>query len=195
MALNALTPSERSNAIAGWALVAVLSLGAVEGVLRGSLLWGGFSLLLALVASLPALATRSRTAMVPWPLLFCAAAAIVARAVGLYPEVAGYVAIATLAFLVVVELDLYTSVELGRRFAVGFGVLTTMALEALWIVAQFYSDRWLGTEFLSTQTELQEDIVLVTLVGFAVGAVFYWYFDRFDPAETVRRSGNGVDSR
>ncbi|WP_327051192.1 hypothetical protein [Halomicrococcus gelatinilyticus] len=195
VALDALVTSERLNAVVGWVSVAMVTLWAVESILTGDLLWGGFSLLLAAVASLPALTTRDWLAMVPWPLPFSAAVAVIARATELSTETAGYLGVATLALLVVVELDVFTSVELGRRFAVAFGVLTTMAVEALWIVAQFYSDRWLGTDFLTTQTELQEDIVIVTVVGFALGALFFWYFERVESAGAVERSSDGVESR
>lgn len=163
-------------------MTGIMVVGAVESVLTSALLWGGFSFLFGAVTSVPALTTRDWTAMAPWPLLSVGAVAVIARAAEVAPEIAGYLAIATLALTVVVELDVFTPVELGRRFAVGFGVLTTLAIEALWIIAQFYSDQWLGTDFLRSQTELQEDIVIVTAVGFAVGGLFYWYFDRVEPA-------------
>lgn len=187
-----LITSEQLNAIVGWILTGLVAVVAIEGTLTNSFLWSGFSLLLAAVASVPALMTRDWTAMVPWPLLSVATVAVIVRAADVYPETAGYLAIAALALVIVVELDVFTPVELGRRFAVGFGVLTTMAIEALWIIAQFYSDQWLGTAFLSSQTELQEDIVIVTAVGFAVGGLFYWYFTRFDPAGTMDRSSDRV---
>lgn len=146
-------------------------------------IWGGFSVLVAVVIAAPAIATRDWTAMAPWPLLSVAAIAVIARVAGLYPEAAGYVAIATFALVVVVELDVFTPIHLSRRFAVGFAVLTTLAIEAVWIVVQFFSDRWLGTGYLSTQTELQEDIVIVSAVSFAIGVIFYWYLRRFAPIE------------
>jgi hypothetical protein len=190
VALDALLNSARINAIVGWATVGVMVIGAVESFLTNAVLWGGFSLLLVAVASLPALTTGDWMAMVPWPLLFGAAVAVIVRAIELFSETAGYLAIATFALLMVVELDVFTPVELGRRFAVVFGVLTTMAIETLWIIVQFYSDQWLGTEFLSTQTELQEDIVIVTVVGFVLGGFFFWFFDRFDPAGIREQSSN-----
>lgn len=187
--------SERANAAIGWLTVGFVGLAAVESVLTDALLWAGFSLVVVAVASLPAVTRRDWSAVVPWPLSSVAAVAVVARAAGRYGETAGYLAIATFALLVVVELDTFTSVDLGRRFAVGFGVLTTMAVESLWIVAQFYSDRWLGTEFLSSQRELQEDIVIVTVVGFAVGGLFYWLFDRFEFVGTADRPSHRTRSR
>lgn len=173
----------------------LVTFGAAESLLAGAVLWGGFSLLLVVVIALPPVTTRNWTAMVPWPLLALAAFAVLARAIGFYPELAGYLAIAAVALIVVVELDVFTPVKLGLRFAVGFGVLTTMATEAVWIVAQFYSDQWLGTDFLTTQTELQRDIVAVTVTGFVVGSLFYWYFTRFEPAGVVDRATDRTETR
>lgn len=193
--LDALVTDERVNAAIGWGMAVIVLAGAVGSVFIDSVLWGAFSVLLVGVTALPALTRADWTAMVPWPVPALAAVAVTARATGLYSEAAGYLAIVALALLVVVELDAFTPVELGRRFAVAFAVLTTMALEALWIVAQFSSDRWLGTEFLTTQTELQEDIVIVTVTAFAVGGLFYWYFARFEPAGIADRNADRVGSR
>lgn len=171
-------------------MVGVIALGAAESFLTDAILWGVFSLLLASVVALPALTTGDWTAMISWPILFVAAVAVIARAVGIYAEIAGFLAIATLALTIVVELEAFTSVELSRWFAVLFAVLTTLAIESLWIIAQFYSDLWLGTEFLSTQTELQEDIVVVTVVGVIVGGLFYWYFSRFESGGVADHTSN-----
>ncbi|PSP26787.1 hypothetical protein BRC65_09500 [Halobacteriales archaeon QH_2_65_14] len=184
MALDDSVISERANALAGWTLVGLMSLGGVGNVLAGTLLWGGFWLVFVGILSIPALVTRSWVAVVPWPLPAIAALSLVAREAGVYPESAGHLAVVALALAVVVELDVFTPVELSRRFAVAFAVLTTMAVEALWIIAQYYSDVWLGTEFLSTQTELQEDIVIVSAVGFVVGVLFYWYLSAADGEST-----------
>jgi hypothetical protein len=195
VSLDVLPTGERANATLGWTVVGVVALVATEAFLSGEFLWGGLSLLVAVAAAVPALATRDRTAVVPWPLLSVAGAAVVARAAGAYPEVAGYLVVATLALLVVVELDTFTPVEFSRRFAIVFGVLTTLAVEALWVVAQFYSDRWFGTRFLRSQTELQWDIVAVTTAGCAVGVLFYWYLDRFGPPGIADRSTHRTGTR
>ncbi|RBI58433.1 hypothetical protein DMJ13_26790 [halophilic archaeon] len=195
MAFSELVNSERVNAVVGWAMIAIVALGAAESLLTTATLWGGLSLFIVAVASLPALTTRNWKEMVSWPVLSVAAVAVVARAIDVFSEIAGYVAIASLALVIVVEVDVFTPVELSNRFAVVFAVLTTMAIEALWIVAQFFSDTWLGTRFLRSQTELQEDIVIVTVVGFAVGGVFYWYFTRFEPVGAVDRPANHARTR
>lgn len=157
-----------------------MALAGIESILTNALLWGGFTLLVVAVTVLPTWTTGNWTGMVPWPLLLIAAGAVLARAFGLYLEVAGYLVVATLALIVVVELDAFTSIEMSRRFAIGFATLTTLAIQGLWTIVQYYSDLWLRTEFLRSQRELQVDIVAVTAVAIAMGLVFEWYFDRVE---------------
>ncbi len=194
MTLEQLVHGRQTNAAIGWVLLSVVAVSAVESVLIATVLWRLLALLVVAVAAIPALYTRDWTVMVPWPLLSVAAVAVLARAIGLGPEIAGYLIVATLALIVVVELDVFTSIELSRRFAVAFAVMMTMACQALWTVAQFYSDRWFGTQFLRSQTELQRDIVIVTLVGLVLGVLFEWYFTRFEPAGTVGRAITDAES-
>ena len=189
--LGRLVHSERVNATLGWTATVVVALAAVESVLAGAVLWGVLAAIVAGVAALPAAATGDPTEMVAWPLPGVAAVAVVLRAAGVYPDVTGYVAISSIALLLVVELDLYTDAELSRRFAVVFATMTTMALQAFWIVAQYYSDRWLGTAFIRTQAELQWDIVYVSAVSVALGILVDWYFRRFDPVGSFERAASG----
>ncbi len=194
VALDGLVHHDRTNAVVGWLFAGVVALGAGWSFLDGAVLWGGFAAFVAAVMALPALSTRDPMAMVPWPLPGVAALAVAVGASGSFLEVAGYVGVAAVAVVVVVELDVFTSVELSRRFAVAFAVLTTMALQALWTVAQFYSDRWLSTTFIRSQTDLQWDFVAVTLVGFAMGGFFQWYLARFETADSGRRPAERVES-
>lgn len=185
MGVDDLVHGRRANAVIGWIVAGVLTLAAAMNVATNAVVWGGFSVFLVAVVAVPALVARDWTAMAPWPILSVATSAVIARVMGWYPEAAGYVAIATSAIVIVVELDVFTPVHLSRRFAVGFAVMTTLAIEAIWIIVQFFSDQLLGTGFLSTQAELQEDIVIVTVVGFAIGVTFYWYLTRVAPAGLV----------
>jgi len=172
--------NERANAAIGWALTGVVFAVAIERLLAGSLLWSGAALAVAVTLSLPAVLTRDATTIVPWPLVLVAAVALVARSVYYAPEVSGYVVIAAFAVVGVVELDAFTAVDMTRRFAVAFAVLATMATEGLWTIAQFYSDRLLGTAFLQSQRELQWDLVAVTAVALVMGLCFEWYLERID---------------
>jgi hypothetical protein len=189
--VDRLVHDERTNAAFGWTLTGVVALAAVAAAVSGDPLWAGFGAGAVGLISLPALWARNWRVLVPWPPVLFVAGATAARAYGVAPDLAGYLAIATVALVAVVELDVVTPVDMSRRFAAGFAVLTTMALQALWTVAQFVSDRWLGTRFLTTQTELQWDFVFVTAAGLAVGGVFQWYFER---SEHVGSRASPVDS-
>lgn len=178
------------NALVGWVMIGITTLGGVESFLSNAFLWGVFTLLVVAVASLPAIVNHDWMAVVSWPLLATMAIAVNARVVGFHSEIAGYLTLAMLSLVAIIELTTVTAVKLNRRFAIAFAVLTTMALQALWIVVQFYSDRWLETGFLSTQTALQKDILFVTLIGVAVGLVFERYFTWFEPIGAIESSGN-----
>lgn len=179
------------RAVTGWTLIAVSALAAVITMVVGSPIWGAFVLTVAIVASLPALARRDWTAMVPWPLLAILAIGALSKGAGVYEETAGYLVIVALALIVVIELDTFTPVELSRRFAVVFGVMTAMAVEGLWIVVQFISDRYLGTGLLRSQVELQWDIVVVTVVAMTIGVLYRLYESRFDVRESVSVTEQG----
>jgi hypothetical protein len=191
MGLEGVVRGERANPVLGWTSTAVVAAAAVESFLTGAFLWGGLALVVVTVVSLPGIITGDPSEIPPWPLPFVAAVAVVLRGAGLLPDITGYVAIGSIALVLVVELDLYTGVDLSRRFAIVFATMTTMALQALWIIAQFYSDRWLDTTFLRSQTELQWDMVYVTAVGVVLGIVAEWYFERFDHGGAFERSPSG----
>lgn len=188
--LDDLSREARVNAIIGWIVGGVVAIAAAVSFVTNAPIWGVFSLIFVAVIASPAMVAHDWTAMAPWPVLAVGAVAVAAGTGGLYPEAAGYVAIATLALVIVVELDNFTSIRLSRRFAVGLAVATTMALEAVWIIVRFYADQWLGTGYLSTQTELQADIVIVTVVGSVMGGLFYAYLAKVEPAGGVNDTSN-----
>ncbi|WP_227015844.1 hypothetical protein [Haloarcula sp. JP-L23] len=96
------------------------------------------------------------------------------------PGVTGYVAISSVALAVVVELDSFTDVEMSRRFAVLFAVMTTIAFQSWWTIAGYYSDQWFATSFIHSQAELQWGLVTAMIVSLVMGQLFMWYFDRIE---------------
>jgi len=187
MSLSSVIRDERTNALLGWSLTGAVALAAVVDLLSGAVVWGAFWLLAVVAVGFPAVLTGDWTVIVPWPLPLCAVAAAALQVADVYAEIAGYLAVVTAALVVVVELDAFTPIEMSRRFTVGFAAMTTMAFQAWWAVAQFLSDQWLGSDYLSSETELQWDIVAVTGVALVVGGFFVWYFDRFDHAGATER--------
>jgi hypothetical protein len=184
---HSLARNATTNAALGWALAGVVALTAVASVTRASLLGGVLGSVAVAVLVAPAVARRDWRVMLPWPLGFVVAVGVTARTLGVAPEMTGYVAISGIALATVVELDAFTDVEMTRRFAVLFAVMTTIAFQSWWTVAQYYSDRWFGTGFVRSQTELQWDLVAVTVVALVMGALSLWYFDRIEHVGSRRR--------
>ena len=125
--------------------------------------------------------------MLPWPVALAAAVGLVARSLRYAPEVTGYVVVSAVSLAVVVELDAFTGVEMSRRFAVLFALVTTIAFQTWWSIAQYYSDLWLGTDFIHSQAELQWDLVAVTAVSLAMSALSLWYFEHVDHVGSRQR--------
>jgi hypothetical protein len=177
---HSLSQNETTNAVLVCGFLAIVLLAAVVSVVTDAILWAIFSVAAVGLIALPAMLTRDWQVMVPWPLALFVALPVTVRTLGYAPEITGYFAISGLALVTVVEIDAFTAVEMSRRVAVLFAALTTLAFQSWWIVGQYYSDKWLGTDFITTQTELQWDLLAVTVVTLAMGAIFLWYFDHVE---------------
>jgi|AntRauTorcE11898_2_1112593.scaffolds.fasta_scaffold00035_37 hypothetical protein len=175
------------NAAANWLLIAVALLTGLTSLVVDSLLGGVLALAAVAVLAAPAVVQLDWRVMLPWPLALAVAVGLVARSLRYAPEVTGYVVISAVSLAVVVELDAFTGVKMSRRFAVLFALMTTIAFQTWWSIAQYYSDQLLGTTFIRTQTELQWDLFAVTAVSLVMSALFLWYFDHIEHVGTRRR--------
>lgn len=192
--LRGVVENERGNAVLAWLLVAFLVVAAVGELLVGELLWSLFILAVAVLAVIPAIAFRNGHAMLPWEVLAIASLPAVGRAVvagqtigqvTLTGRLTTYLAVAAIALIIAVEIDVFTPVKMNYSFAVLFVVITTMAAAGLWAVGQWLSDLYLGTGFLlgrgtpeEVETALMWDFVAATVAGALAGGLFEFYFRR-----------------
>jgi len=167
---------ERFTTGLSWVLVAFASVDALVNVASGALLWGGFATVVSVVALVPAVIRRDSTAIVQPELLALAVIPLFVQSLGLFTQITTYAAVAALALLVVAEIEMFSTAEMTRPFAVVFVVLTTMAVASVWAGAQWLSDAFLGTSFLTTRTALMWDLAVATLVGVGSGLLFELYF-------------------
>lgn len=181
----------RTNAILGWVLLGAVALSAVHSLVTRQFLWSGFEVLFVGLAALPAAVASDWRVLVPWPLLLVGAVAIVGQSLGFHQELTGYTAVAAFALLAVGELEAFTAVEMTSRFAVAFAALTTMAIQGVWTVARYFSDLWLGSDYVQSQTQIQLDFVYVTLVAVAVAAAFELYFRETDTDDSPEEPATG----
>jgi hypothetical protein len=127
--------------------------------------------------------------MPPWEVLALAALPLLARTVSagipgdiaaaiIASDVTTYLAVAALALLIAVELDVFTPVEMTYSFAVVFVVVATMATAGVWAVTRWSADIYLGTGFDLDERALMLEFVASTIAGVGGGVVFELYFRR-----------------
>lgn len=190
----AVVTDERVNAVTAWAIIAVLGATAVAEWVVGEPLWAGVVGVVVALAAAPPAVFRDPRAMLPWELLALVAVPVIGRALILDRTVGGitltgrvttYLAVAAIALVIAVEIDLFTGVRMNDRFAVLFVVVATTAAAGLWAVAQWLSDSVLGTAFLLgrgpahvVEEALMWDFVAATLAGVLSGVLFEFYFRR-----------------
>lgn len=173
-----------TNAVIAWLLVAVLVLVFVDSVIGDDRQWMVFVAAVGAIVLVPPAAFREWRVMLPWELLVLALLPILVRGLGLFSGTVGtfatYFALAALALVVVVELHLFTALEVTHWFAVVLVVMTTLASGAAWAIVRWNFDQYLGTSYLSDNHALMMEFVWVTLAGFAAGVLFDAYFRRRD---------------
>ncbi|SDM43574.1 hypothetical protein SAMN04487949_1650 [Halogranum gelatinilyticum] len=185
----------QTNAVIGWLLVGFLTLVAGAGLFTGDLLWAGFTIVVAALVVVPAVVSRDPLAMLPWEVVALASLPMLARVlitgqrvggITLTGRVTTYLAVAAVALIIAVELDVFTPVKMNYSFAVLFVVIATMAAAGVWAVAQWLSDIYLGTAFFAervgetttAETRLMWDFVAATAAGLGAGLLFEFYFRR-----------------
>lgn len=162
----------QTNAVLGWMFVGLVCVGAIVGFVVGSPVWSLFAVCIVVAITFSAVSLRNWRALTPWPLVALSSVATLAVLGGLYRERAVFLTFVAVALVIVIQLQVYTDVELSGRFAIFFAVLVTMALEAIWIVAQSLSDTLLGTRLIESQVQLQWQIVYVTGIAVLVGLLY-----------------------
>ena len=187
--LALLVDDARANARVTWLLAVALAAVAVRALLTGdparAVLVAG---ILSLVVLPPALAGSPRI-MLPWPVVLLAGVPSFGYALagpGLTGEFVAYLAVAAVALVVAVELDLFTSVEMTPGFAVAFVVVTTVAVAGVWALVRWGLDAWLGTGLLfapgrsaaAVERALMWEFVYSALAGVVAGLVFDFGFRR-----------------
>ncbi|WP_380677221.1 hypothetical protein [Salinigranum sp. GCM10025319] len=192
--LRDVVESRRSNAVIAWFLVAFLVVAAGVNVFEGSVVWAGFVAVLAVLAVIPAVRHGDLLRMLPWEVLLLASLPVVGRTFVVGQRIGGftltgrvttYLAVAAVALVIAVELDVFTSVRMNKAFALLFVVVATTAAAGVWAVVQWAADLYLGTSLLLDgrpesviETELMWDFVAATVAGVLAGVLFEYYFRR-----------------
>jgi hypothetical protein len=176
--LSTVIEDERRNALVSWVLCGVLALAVVWSIVVADFAWTAFSVVGIIAALVPAAVNRDYELLPPWEVLALVVVPVCVHAIDVPPLVGAaaiYVGVLALAALCVVELHLFSPVEMTNRFAAGFVVLMTMAAAALWMVFQWVADAVLGTAYIMGLQSFMWSLITATIVGLLGGPVFGFY--------------------
>lgn len=185
---------QRGNALLAWVVLAIIASVAVESVFTNDPLWTGFVLVVLVLCTVPPLAHRDPTVMLPWEVIAIAALPIIGHAFATFSltsDLATYLSVAGLALVIAVLLEVFTPVRMSVGFAIVFVVVATLATAGVWAVVRWSADVVLGTTFLLEpgvdeaviERELMFEFLYSTAAGVLAGVVFEVYFRRRAPHE------------
>lgn len=184
------------NAIIGWTLIVMLVFAIVATVIEGAFNWAFFTALAVVIVLLPAIAFRDPLVMPSWELVVIVSVPVLWEVLlgwRFATDIPIYFAVAALALVVVVEVHRFTAVRMNHSFAVGFVVLTTLAVAGIWNVLQWLSDVYLGTAFVldgrsqdAINAAVMIEFIYAGIAGLGAGIVFDRYFRIRDRSPTDR---------
>ncbi|MFC7045950.1 hypothetical protein ACFQH6_11480 [Halobacteriaceae archaeon GCM10025711] len=185
----------RINATVAWLMTVLLVVAAVLNFFNGLLVATATAGTAAFVAIVPAAMSRNWKHTIPWPLLLLASIPylLTGAQVGFFGDFVIGIGTATLALLVVVALQLTTTVRMTPGFAVFFTAIATMAVAGFWAVGSAASAAMLGTSFVETNDQLMYIFSAATLAGVVMGLVFRWYFRRRLARDAERLAAGEVE--
>lgn len=179
----------RVNTVLAWIITLFIGLVFVESTLNWDRLWMVFSGFLFTLILIPTFYYKDVYVTLPWELLFIASIPVIVRAFEvsiLASQIATYVSFAAVALIIAVELHIFTSLKFSHGFSIGFLVVSTLAIGAVWSVIRFYMDSLLGTSYLTTNEALMYEWFKISVAGMFAGLLFDIYFRRRD--NILRRS-------
>lgn len=175
----------RMNTYLSWTLTLLIASVFLESILDFDWAWTMFSGIVLGIALLPAISHRDLGIMVPWEVLALTVIPVTVRSLDsaiLTSQLAVFAGIAATALIVAVELHVFTSVKFTHGFAIGFTVITTLAIGGLYSIIRYISDLYFGTAYLTTNEALMYEFIEISVAGILAGVLFDAYFGRRDNA-------------
>lgn len=182
--LTRLVEEHPLNAALAWGCTAITTAIGVVALVSGNLTWGLTVLVVALLASLPGPLYGSLETTLPWELVGMVLIACGWRMIEPTSEAALFAVIAGAAILIAAEIHLFTRTRLSHRFVVALVAVATAAVAGAWALLSWGADAFLGTNYITTNAELMQDLTVAAFVGIIAGFLFdvyvrYWE-GRFD---------------
>ena len=182
-------PTEKLlEALLSWVSSLVLFFSTVYAVLEIDFLWIMFGITVLCLYVLPIVATKNVFNALPWEMTLLLTAPMLlhisAGSESLNESVAWWqdltdlafaFSIATIGFLLTVELQIFTDIRMNRPFSVFFVIMFTLAVAGFWGVGEFIGDKVWGTDYLGSNRDVMVGFFWSLVGGVVMGVIYYLY--------------------
>lgn len=181
-------PAQILEAELSWVASLVLFFATVYSLLKMDVLWVVFGIAALSLYMLPIVTMRSPFRALPWETTILLSAPMLlhlaskSRALNEhlhwwddFTSLAFAFSIATLGFLLTIELQMYTSVRMNRPFAVFFVIMFTLAVSGFWQIGEFLGDRVYGTHYQGSNSDVMTTLVWNLIGGIVMGFAYDLY--------------------
>lgn len=142
--------------------------------------WGGIGIGSFLLCLYPIM--RSRRQIIPTILIVLILIPLSLHAVGslsyrpllfTISKFSSPIAISVLGIMVAINLIFYTEVRMNGPFIIFFVILFAMGVENLWVLGEYISDSFLGTNLISSNYDLMVDMICSFIGSLLGGFILY----------------------
>jgi len=181
------TPEQMIEAELSWISSMVLFFATVYTVLKLDVLWAAFGIAAISLYVLPIISMRNPFRALPWEMTLLLAAPMllhISSGSGAMldhfeswhiADLALAFSLATIGFLLTVELRMYTDVRMNRPFGMFFVVMFTVGISGLWQVGEYIGDIVNDTNNLVSNRHVMMSFVWVLIGGALMGFVYDLY--------------------
>lgn len=166
----------------------VLFFCTVYVVLDMDVLWTAFGITALSLYVLPIVTKRDPFRALPWEMTLLLSSPIIlhisegSRAlsenISVWDNITAIAfafSLATIGFLLTVELQMYSEVRMNRSFSVFFVIMFTLAVSGFWQLGEYLSDVLIGTENVLSNDQVMKEFLWVTFGGLVMGFVYDAY--------------------
>lgn len=175
------------EAEASWVSSILLLLLTIYSIVRFEVVWAILGITSLSLYALPIVTMRDPFKALPWEMTVILAAPMALHfSVGSrtlagigwwndFSSLALALSLATIGFLMTVELQMYTNVRMNRPFAVFFVVMFTLAAAGFWEVGLYIGDMVYGAHNQGTDADVMTTLVWVLVGGILMGLFYTVY--------------------
>lgn len=185
------TPRSRGmivEAYLSWVASLVLFFSTVYVVVKLDFLWAAFGVSALSLYVLPIVSMRDPFKALPWEITVLLSSPLILHLSEQYralneniawwddfTSIAFAFSLATLGFLLTVELHMYTDVKMNLPLSAFFVVMFTLAVSGFWQIGEYVGDVFFGTNNLLSNEQVMKEFSWAALGGLFMGFVYGVY--------------------